>query len=118
MQPQIKAIATEAQACLLSYHWPGNVREFENAIERAIVLGTTEMIRVEDLPESVIMTKEAAQDFYGDVKEAKKRLIMDAVEQAHGSYIEAARILGIHANHLHRLIRNLGMKSELKNRFP
>ena len=50
---RIKAIAPEAQACLLGYHWPGNVREFENAIERAVVLGTTETIRVEDLPESV-----------------------------------------------------------------
>jgi DNA-binding NtrC family response regulator len=58
--------------------------------------------------------KEAAQNFYGDVKDAKKRLIMSAVEQANGSYTEAARLLGIHANHLHRLIRNLGMKSDLK----
>ncbi len=119
---KVSKIAPEAMACLNSYHWPGNVREFENAIERAIVLGSTETIRAEDLPESVIMTgpprsaggEKEAQDFYSDVKEAKKRLIMKAVEQAQGNYTEAARLLGVHANHLHRLIRNLGMKAELK----
>lgn len=45
---------------------------------------------------------------------AKKRLILDAFDQAQGSYTEAARLLGMHANHLHRLIRNLDMKAELK----
>lgn len=120
---RIQSITPEASGCLLSYHWPGNVREFENAIERAIVLGSTDTIRLEDLPENVIMTGPAASTastgndaagFYDRVKEAKKRIILQAFNQAQGSYLETARLLGMHPNHLHRLIRNLDMKAELK----
>lgn len=48
------------------------------------------------------------------VKELKKQLILDAVEQTQGSYADAARILGVHPNYLHRLIRNLELKEILK----
>jgi transcriptional regulator with GAF, ATPase, and Fis domain len=47
------------------------------------------------------------------VKELKKDLIVKAVQQAHGSYTEAAKLLGVHPNYLHRLIRNLGVKAML-----
>jgi DNA-binding NtrC family response regulator len=47
------------------------------------------------------------------VKQLKKHLILDAVEQTRGNYVDAAGILGVHANYLHRLIRNLGIKEEL-----
>jgi len=40
-------------------------------------------------------------------------LIMNAVEQTRGNYIEAAAVLGVHPNYLHRLIRNLGLKDDL-----
>jgi DNA-binding NtrC family response regulator len=45
--------------------------------------------------------------------ELKKQLILDAVEQTRGNYIEAAGILGVHPNYLHRLIRNLGLKDAI-----
>jgi len=47
---RVAGISAKARACLLRYEWPGNVRELENAIERAVVLGSTELILVEDLP--------------------------------------------------------------------
>jgi DNA-binding NtrC family response regulator len=46
--------------------------------------------------------------------DAKKQLILQAVEQAHGSYTDAARLLGVHPNYLHRLIRNMNLKPLLK----
>ena len=49
-----KKISPEAIGCLMNYDWPGNVRELENAIERALVLGLADVIRPEDLPESVL----------------------------------------------------------------
>jgi Nif-specific regulatory protein len=45
---KVKGISANARARLLAYDWPGNVRELENAIERAVVLGTTDLIRPED----------------------------------------------------------------------
>jgi Nif-specific regulatory protein len=114
-----RPVSREALACLVNYDWPGNVRELENAIERALVLGSTEMILPEDLPESLLerpSTPEMTEaKYHAAVKELKRRLILDAVEQTRGSYADAARILGVHPNYLHRLIRNLELKEVLKD---
>ena len=113
-----RPVSREALACLGNYDWPGNVRELENAIERALVLGGSDMILPEDLPESLLERTPPADmteaKYHASVKELKKQLILDAVEQTH-SYAEAARILGVHPNYLHRLIRNLELKEILKN---
>jgi DNA-binding NtrC family response regulator len=113
-----RGITKEAQSLMSSYSWPGNVRELENALERAIVLGSSEWILPDDLPESLLETELPAgvsgTGFHEAVREAKKRIILMALEQADGNYTEAARSLGIHPNNLHRLIRNIGMKSDAK----
>ena len=112
-----KPVSREAMAALVSYDWPGNVRELENAIERALVMGSSDTILLEDLPESLVEqqppTGMQEGRYHGSVKELKKQLIMNAVEQTRGNYIEAASILGVHPNYLHRLIRNLGLKDDL-----
>jgi DNA-binding NtrC family response regulator len=103
---------------LKNYDWPGNVRELENAIERAVVLGTTEQILPEDLPEALLetATQESAQSakYHEAVAQTKKQIILEAMEQAGGNYTEAARILEVHPNYLHRLIRNLNLRDQLK----
>lgn len=114
-----RPISREALSCLVNYDWPGNVRELENAIERALVLGSSDMILPEDLPESLLERTPPPEmteaKYHAAVKELKKQLIRDAVEQTQGSYADAARILGVHPNYLHRLIRNLELKESLKD---
>jgi transcriptional regulator with GAF, ATPase, and Fis domain len=114
-----KPVSREAMAALVNYEWPGNVRELENAIERALVMGSADMVRLEDLPESLLEQESAAEmhegKYHASVKELKKQLIVDAVDQTRGNYVEAAGILGVHPNYLHRLIRNLGLKEVLHN---
>jgi Nif-specific regulatory protein len=110
-------ISAEARSYLAGYSWPGNVRELGNVIERAVVLGSTELILPDDLPAAIL--EEAASagapitKFYDAIRETKKRLILDALSQAGGSYTEAARRLGVHPNNLHRLIRNMNIKDSL-----
>jgi Nif-specific regulatory protein len=112
-----KPVSREAMAALVNYEWPGNVRELENAIERALVMGSSDTVLLEDLPESLLEQESAAEmhegKYHASVKELKKQLIIDAVEQTRGNYVEAAGILGVHPNYLHRLIRNLGLKEAL-----
>ncbi|HYH84466.1 MAG TPA: sigma 54-interacting transcriptional regulator [Pyrinomonadaceae bacterium] len=118
---KVTGLAPDARKCLLNYDWPGNVRELENAVERAVVLGTTERVLPEDLPETVLEA-EAASDspsapatkYHDAVRESKKHLLLRALEQSGGSFTEAARILGVHPNYLHRLISNLNLRPELK----
>ena len=102
---------------LLNYSWPGNVRELENAIERAIVLGIGDEIEPDDLPDEILEVQPPAESsvkLHDQINELKKRLIIDAVKQTKGSYTEAAKLLGVHPNYLHRLIKNLNMKADLK----
>jgi Nif-specific regulatory protein len=111
-------ISKDARARLVNYDWPGNVRELENAIERAVVLSSTDTIMPEDLPEALLETEspssEPATKYHEAVQETKKQLILQAVEQTGGNYTEAAKLLGVHPNYLHRLIRNMNLKPELK----
>jgi len=110
---RVAGISAKARACLLRYEWPGNVRELENAIERAVVLGSTELILVEDLPEALVEETategEPVTALHEGLREAKKALIERAIEQAGGKYTEAAGILGVHPNHLFRLIKTLNL---------
>ena len=112
-----KPVSREAMAALVNYEWPGNIRELENAIERALVMGSSDMVLLEDLPESVLEQAAPVEmdegKYHASVKELKKQLILDAVEHTGGNYVEAAGILGVHPNYLHRLIRNLGLKDTL-----
>jgi Nif-specific regulatory protein len=113
-----KPLSRQALACLQNYDWPGNVRELENVIERALVLGSSEDILPEDLPENLLERDPAPgvgeAKYHGAIKELKKRIIQNALEEARGSITEAAKALGVHPNYLHRLIRNLDLKESSK----
>lgn len=119
LKRRIVGISRQAYAHLRHYDWPGNVRELENVIERALVLGTTDMIQPEDLPDSVIESDysgagaiSGASSFHATITEAKKRLIAETLQKTNGNYSEAAKLLELHPNSLHRIIRNLGSKTK------
>lgn len=110
---KLKGFSAEARTCLTAYDWPGNVRELENTIERAVVLGTTDLILPEDLPEAVLeaeLSPNLTLRYHEAVTQAKKQIILDIAAQANGNFTEAARLLGVHPNYLQRLIRNLHIK--------
>jgi Nif-specific regulatory protein len=111
---KLKGFSTEARNYLTAYDWPGNVRELENTIERAIVLGTTEWILPEDLPESLLemkVTNGSTTTYHAAVVQNKKQIIVNALAEAKKNHVEAARLLGIHPNYLQRLIRNLNLEA-------
>jgi len=110
---RLLGFAPETLRRMMAYDWPGNVRELENAVERAIVLGAGERIQPQDLPEALLRAvsePEPSIDYRCSVLEARRRTVLRALEQAHGNYTEAARLLGIHPNNLHRLTRTLGLR--------
>ena len=113
----IRGISPETLKYLMAYDWPGNVRELENTIERAIVLGSSDHIMPDDLPDALLQLPTGGGDgprFHEGVRQAKVELILEAFREARRSYTEAARLLGLHPNYLHRLIRNLDMKPILE----
>jgi transcriptional regulator with GAF, ATPase, and Fis domain len=114
---KIIGLAPEARAYLQSYSWPGNVRELQNAIERAVVLGSADMVLAEDLPEHIRESRPAAvsASMYEEAVEAAKRqVVLQAFEQVNHDHEAAAKILGLHPNYLHKLIRTMNLKPALK----
>lgn len=113
----VNGISPAARALLQSYEWPGNVRELENAIERAVVLGSSDIIEACDLPERILESANSGKvpmaKYYEAIKQAKRELILNALQQANGNYTEAANALGVHPNNLHRLIRTLDLKTAI-----
>ena len=114
---KITGISEKAHALLARYDWPGNVRELENAMERAAVLGSSDVILPEDLPEVVLESSSvpasplaSSANFQDAVLEAKRRVVRDALERAGGVYTEAAKLLDIHPNYLHRLVNSLRLR--------
>jgi transcriptional regulator with GAF, ATPase, and Fis domain len=115
---KLKGFSKATRNFLTAYDWPGNVRELENTIERAIVLGTTDWILPEDLPEAVLETKVMVEgsvpSYHQALIQHKKQIILRAMEQAKNNHAEAARLLGVHPNYLHRLMTNLNLSSAAK----
>ena len=116
LKRKVSGIAPKAHRLLASYDWPGNVRELENAIERAVVMGVTDVLLPEDLPD--LMVEPDPLDENGGtgcmlddaVRQAKRQVIEKMLEQTHGNQAEASRLLGVHSVHLSRLLKALDIK--------
>jgi Nif-specific regulatory protein len=116
----VAGISKEAHALLQSYDWPGNIRELENALERAVVLGSSDHIRPEDLPESVVESNTPSEKggdlhYHEAVNGIKRQLILRAIDHAGGNFVEAAKLLDLHPNYLHRLVRNMDLRKHFKS---
>lgn len=93
----VKGFTPQAMDLLIHYDWPGNIRELENAVERAVVLLTGEYISERELPLAIASTPiplVQSQDIQPLV-EVEKEVILAALEKTGGNKTEAARQLGI-----------------------
>jgi len=100
---------------LVSHDWPGNIRELENAVQRAVVLGQGEQIELEELPHHVrgggTSAKEPIPDGYHAAMEAyQRRLIQQALQETDGNQSQAAELLGLQRTYMSRLMKTLGLR--------
>ncbi len=111
---RVDAVEPEALSRLARHEWPGNVRELENAIEQALALGVSSQITAEDLPAGLIAQPSTRQssslNYHETVEGTKRDLILRAFEEAEQNHSAAARLLGVHPNYLHRLVRNFDLR--------
>jgi DNA-binding NtrC family response regulator len=115
----MSGISAEAMAMLRAHRWRGNVRELENAIERAVVLGGGSEITPDDLGlrmgedgELATLNPTPVGPFHDSVEAFKKDLIRRALEEAKGNQTRAAEILGLQRTYLARLIKNLALRED------
>jgi len=112
---KVMSLSPEAMNAMLNYHWPGNVRQLENAIERAFVLGLSETIELIDLPPEIrefaeIPTKKSATL---NLRENEVILIREALNKTSGKKAEAAELLGINTATIYRKIKKYETISKL-----
>lgn len=104
-------LTQEAMAALMLYHWPGNIRELENAIEHAFILSKDELIGLRHLPDRVLTDINATILNNGTtLKEIEKKAIVQALQRNNWKKMMTARELGINKNTLRRKIVRYGIE--------
>jgi DNA-binding NtrC family response regulator len=129
MNKPLLTIQSEAYEALLRYHWPGNVRQLQNVIERAVVLTQGSMITPRNLPHEVVHSSPPtefpphpdlsppplrirqgltdSQSF--NLAEREKAALMAALDQCNGNKKKAAELLGIHRPTLYTKLKKFGL---------
>lgn len=113
----VAGISKEGMQAVMQYHFPGNVRELENALEYAVAFTSGPVIEKDDLPKYILeekkLTEEARTIPLIPLREAKAQfergLVMAALVESGGNISEAARLLSIHRQNLQQKIRLLGI---------
>ncbi|MBN2601708.1 MAG: sigma-54-dependent Fis family transcriptional regulator, partial [Candidatus Marinimicrobia bacterium] len=101
---QVRDVSPEALNALINYNWPGNIRELENVIERAIVMSTQTQLRLEDLPDNLVTDVIDLHDSVPEpvnepgslvelVNDFERKLIQEILDKNEGNIARAARKL-------------------------
>lgn len=107
-------ISNESLQILENYNWPGNIRELENVIQRAVILCSDNFILPSDLPQEIIeeignFDYSLSEKSLSQAEDDFRRFYISKILRKVKSKSEAAKILGINRSHLHKLISQLGI---------
>ncbi|MBN1945725.1 MAG: sigma-54-dependent Fis family transcriptional regulator [Bradymonadales bacterium] len=130
-QSALKGFTTEAMAKMVSYHWPGNVREIRNVVERIVATEDDDLVRVEHLPDVIAGNTPTGADFGLDdipetaeelkiaKREIRERLyahierhfLWKALERAKWNVTHAAELVGMERPNFHAMMRKYGIRA-------
>ena len=112
----VVGISSAAAKLLLRYHWPGNIRELRNCVERAVALTQFDRLSAEDLPEKIRTSAASRPDDPGapeaplvPLEEVERRYILKVLEASAGNKSLAAETLGLSRKTLYRKLAAWGM---------
>ncbi len=124
---KISSIDEEVVKLLISFNWPGNVRQLENVLHHAMIMTDNEKLTLDDIPESIFSSTPAPQESSSgnlsgyikkdnviitdlDLEEMEKSQILKALEKARWKMSKAAELLGIHRNTLTQKMKKYRLK--------
>lgn len=111
----VKRISTPAIDMLMAYHWPGNIRELENALERAVLVAEGEVVHAHHLPATLQTAESSGTVFRGTLPDAVARLerahIEDALKVTRGRAAKAAKLLGLTERQIGVRIQKYGIEA-------
>jgi len=115
---ETKRSTVEVTDCVLSklmaYDWPGNVRELANVVERAVVLGQSPTIQVDDLPIEILAVSGHGQNiqhlnYQQTIDGYRREVIAKALQQSDGNRTAAAKLLGLERAYFQKLMKSFGI---------
>ncbi|MFI4994760.1 MAG: sigma-54-dependent transcriptional regulator [Hyphomicrobiales bacterium] len=114
---RIVGVTPAALAAMTNYHWPGNIRELQNCVERAVIVARASTIDVPDLPRDLFdqgaKPEKSARSRIGNLDEElariEKSFILDALRETNGIQSRAAKLLGINERSLWHRVKKLGI---------
>jgi transcriptional regulator with PAS, ATPase and Fis domain len=108
-QRSVPLIHPDAMDCLMAYGWPGNIRELQNLMERAVVLSRTGVIQVADLPAEIgggARPRSFTIPLGVSLRQIERMLMDEVLKVAHGDKKQAAKLLGVHPRTIHRYLES------------
>ena len=120
-QRPVRTIAEDAMRRLMAYDWPGNIRELENAVERAVALGSGPILHLGDLPSNLQYKadeKPLEVDELLPLEDLERRAIFRALHETGGDKLAAARLLGIGKTTLYRKLKQYDAHAFLRPAAP
>jgi len=116
MKKTYKGADNAAMKILMSLPWKGNIRELDNVLERAMILGNGEWVMAQDLPLSEISEKErrlvVGHELSGALEAYEKSHIENVLDETGGDRTRAAKLLGLSRSSLYRKMEKLGIRSD------
>jgi two-component system, NtrC family, response regulator PilR len=120
MGKPVHGISDPAMECLEAYHWPGNVRQLENVIERAVALETADVVQLDNLPREVrggklgrsdldVILPDSGVDLDRHLEELRRRYMVEAMERCAGVQTRAAELLGMTFRSFRYFAKKYGM---------
>jgi DNA-binding NtrC family response regulator len=118
----VRDVSPEALDLLQQYDWPGNVRQLESIVERAVLLAEGSLIEIGDLPDEIRFRSSAA-DTLGidipaegiDIERVERALILQAMEKSNGVIARAAKLLGLSYRTLQYRLEKFGLRKESRS---
>ncbi|MCX7926561.1 MAG: sigma-54 dependent transcriptional regulator [Candidatus Omnitrophica bacterium] len=112
---KVEGVSDKAMSILMNYHWPGNIRELENVIERAVILCKSSIITAEDFPDTLLASKrsialtEEATCLKEALRNPEKDIILRTLNSVNWNRNEAAKALGINRTTLYKKMLRYGL---------
>jgi DNA-binding NtrC family response regulator len=116
-----KSFSEDALTTLQRYSWPGNVRELQNVIERAVLLGKSDVIQVDDLPTQLACVAPVTLETAGGrglkkaLQSPERQIILEMLETNHWNRQATAEALGINRTTLYKKMKRLGLEESARS---
>jgi len=124
LKKRITGISPSALACLMRHHWPGNIRELHNVLEKAVILAKARVLDARDLDVDITHNEDGNKNLstelplYHWIQEQEKEYLINQLKRFRGRIDRTAKSCGVDVRTLHRKLQLHGLDKKTFSRAP